>query len=124
VAREHGAAGGKATGGEDDRGTVAGPLAQRGERARGARGLGERVRQPRGVEAPTGGAGVLGGPLADRRAEPLEPGQVVVEALVDQPLQRRVAAGALGAEVLEAGVAPDHAAREAHRSPRAGELLE
>ena len=62
-----------------------------------ARRPGRAPRSALGVEAPAARAGVAGLALDDRRAERLQPGEVAVEALDGQPLERRVALGALGA---------------------------
>ena len=57
-------------------------------------------------------------------AERLEPGERVVEPLPDEPLERCVAARALGSEVVPLAVPPDDAARQEHRAARAGPLLD
>ena len=57
---------------------------------------------------------------APRRSSQAE---VVVEPLVDEPLQLRVAARALRRKSLEVAVAPDDAAREQHRPAGAVALL-
>jgi hypothetical protein len=89
-----------------------------------AGGSQQRFGEALGVEADAGGERVLGLARHDRRAERLEPLEPIVEPLEDQPLQRLVAASALRAELLEASVAPDHAAREQHRAARPRPLLQ
>ncbi len=65
------------------------------------------------------------GVLPDRRgAERDEPRKRVVETFPHEPLQRLVAARALGAEVLPLEMPPDDAAGEEHRATRAGPLLD
>jgi len=60
----------------------------------------------------------------DTGAEPLEPADVVVEPVVDEPLELGASARALLAEPLEVAIAPDDAAREPHRSAGDVALLE
>ncbi len=58
------------------------------------------------------------------RAERDEPRERVVEPLPHEPLERLVAAGTVGAEVVPLVVAPDDAAREEHRAAGAHALLD
>src|SRR5205085_3396171 len=81
--------------------------------------LGERPR----VEAAAHGERITGIALLNRRPQLLEPVERVVEALVDDPLELRIAARALRAEALEVTVAPDEATRQEHRAARPVALL-
>jgi hypothetical protein len=83
----------------------------------------ERVRQPARVEPHPDGERIPRLAPHDGCAQPLEPGQRVVEPLNDQPLKHRITARAGRAEAFERPVPPDDAAREQHRSPRARALL-
>ena len=83
----------------------------------------QRSERPR-VEALAGRARVLGVLPHGLGAERDEPGERVVEALPDQPLQRLVAAGTLGAKVGPFPMAPDDAAREQHRAAGARPLVD
>ena len=55
---------------------------------------------------------------------PLQPGNVVVQPVVDEPLQLRRASRALATKLLEVAIAPHHTAREPHRSARLVSLFE
>ena len=66
----------------------------------------------------------IAGVVHNRGVERGQPLEGLVQALDDHPLQGRVAAGALGLEVLERSVAPDDAAREEHRAAGAVALLQ
>ena len=83
----------------------------------------ERLRERPCVEPDAGGAGVAGRALDDPGATLLEPGEVVVETLVDEPLELDSAPGAFAEEVVELAVAPDDAAGEEHRAARPVALL-
>ncbi len=84
---------------------------------------GESLGEPHRIEADARRERIAGVPRDDRGAEPLEPGECVVEAFPDHALQLGVAAGALLPEALEVPVAPDDAAREIHRPARPVPLL-
>src|SRR4029450_271486 len=84
----------------------------------------QRAGQATRVEALADRARVARLVLEHRCAERLEPLDPVVEALDDQPLERRIPARALGPEALERPMAPDDDAREHHRASDAGALLE
>src|SRR5207248_3294568 len=76
----------------------------------------ERLGEPARVEALADRPRIARLVLDHWRAKRLEPRDALVEPLEDQPLEGRIAARALGAEVAERSVAPDHAAREEHRA--------
>ena len=83
----------------------------------------QRGQRPR-IEPLAGRERVLGVLPHRLGAERYEPVERVVQPLPDEPLQRRVAAGALGAEVVPLEVPPDDAAREQHRAAGARSLLD
>src|SRR5439155_24591679 len=89
-----------------------------------ARSRDEDVRERVRVEAPADGQRIPRLPLEHGHALRLEPAQRLVEAVVDEPLQLRIALRALLAEELEAPVAPDEAGREEHRPAWPVALLE
>src|SRR4029077_10162010 len=60
-------------------------------------------------------------PRAPAWGSPSEP---LVEPVEHEPLQPLVAARALRPELVEASIAPDHAAREQHRTARPRPLLQ
>src|SRR4051812_586346 len=80
--------------------------------------------QRTGIEPLSRRAGILRVLPHRFRPKRHEPRERVVEPLPDQPLQRLVAAGALGAKCLEVDVPPDDAAREEHRAARPRSLLQ
>src|SRR5581483_3283058 len=84
----------------------------------------ERVGEAPRVEAHARGARVAGPLRDDRRAERAQPRERVVEALEDEPLERRLAGGALAPERVPLAVAPDDARARAHRAAAVRALLE
>src|SRR5215218_10722989 len=88
------------------------------------RGSHESVGQSPRLEPHAGGQRISGFPLGQGGAEPLEPSQVGVETLEERALEPLLATRALGPEASEVAMAPNHAARQAHRAARMLELLE
>ncbi len=88
-----------------------------------ARPASQKLCQPLRFEAHARRERIAGLPRDNGSAEPFEPGERVVEALPDHPLQLGVTAGALLPEALEVSVAPDDAAREVHRPSEPRPLL-
>ena len=84
----------------------------------------ENVRQPARVEAEANRERVAGLALEHRGAERLQPRERVVKPIEDEPLERGIAAGTLGAKDVERPVAPDHPARKQHRATGPVALLE
>ena len=111
----------EAAGGQDD--AVLRQLAQRLAERDLAHLPRQRLRQRLRVEAPPDRARIAGRRLHRRAGGSLEPVERVVEPLVDEPLQDRLAARAVLAERLERPVPPDDAARQEHRAARTVALL-
>ena len=87
-------------------------------------GAQQRFGEEARVETKPDGVGIARIVPDDRGAERLEPREVVVEALVDDALERLVAVRAFGAKAVELAVAPNDTARKQHRAARAITLLE
>src|SRR5215217_4671582 len=74
------------------------------------------AREPGGIEPPPGRERVRGFLARRNAAHGDQPVERVVEAVPDQPLEPRVAAGTFATEFVPRAVAPDHAGREQHRT--------